>query len=227
MQAFYSSHPSRKVAKGEIILHRGDVPSKVYAVKRGIITIYSVTSSGEERFINFRIKNDIFPDSWAYSKSKESLFYYQAHTDSEIYLIDRAEFTNHVQLSPKFSRDLLNNEVNAHVTDQLRFKALTHSKAIDKLLHTLRYLCLRYGRDISANHVRINIPLTQQDLANLTGLTRETIVGEVNKLRNKGLIEYKHMSYVVDTTKLNDFIDEDYNPGIDINVLPHGKAGDG
>lgn len=223
MQSFYISHPSRKLAKGEIIIHRGDVPKKIYAVKRGIISMYSVTSSGEERFINFRVKDDIFPDSWAYSKARESLFYYQAHTDSEIYLIDRSEFTNQIQLSPKFTRDLLNIEVNAHITDQLRFQALTHSKAVDKLLHTLRYLCLRYGREITPESVRINIPLTQQDIANLTGLTRETIVGELNKLRDKSLIKYGHMSYTVNTRMLNDFIYEEYNPGLDINVWPHDK----
>jgi len=224
VQAFYSAHPSRKVSKGEIILHQGDIPKKIYAVKRGIVTIYNVTSSGEERFINFRVENDIFPDSWAYSKSTESLFYYQAHTDVEIYMIDKADFNRKIHDSEKFARDLLNGEVNAHVNDQLRFNALTQSKAADKLLHTFRYLCLRYGRDVSKDHVRINIPMTQQDLANLTGLTRETVVGELTRFRSEGLITYRHMSYIVNTAKLNELIDDEYNPGVDINVWAHKRS---
>jgi DNA-binding transcriptional regulator LsrR (DeoR family) len=69
---------------------------------------------------------------------------------------------------------------------------------------------VRYGHDVRQNVVKVSLPLTQQDLANFMGLTRETTGIELKRLEKSGVISYNRQNYIVRTDKLNELLDEDY-----------------
>ncbi len=96
----------------------------------------------------------------------------------------------------------------------MRINALEQSKANEKVLSTIHYLALRFGRDIRPHRVEIQLPLTQQDLANFMGLTRETASMELKKLQKKGVINYSNQRYIVNTNTLDSYLDEDYEFGV-------------
>jgi CRP-like cAMP-binding protein len=101
----------------------------------------------------------------------------------------------------------------------LRITALEQAKARDKLLYTLYYLCCRYGKQV-AKRVEIGISLTHQNLAALTGLTRETAATEMNRLKNCKLLTYDHQTYRVNMDALLDALGEDSFSGIkNINTI--------
>ena len=89
-----------------------------------------------------------------------------------------------------------------------------------KLLYMFRYFCLLYGKNTSPSHVRLLVPLTQQKIADHIGLTRETTNIELGKLKAKKIVSCKRGIYTVDTAKLNEQIEDEYNPGIAVNMLP-------
>jgi CRP-like cAMP-binding protein len=62
--------------------------------------------------------------------------------------------------------------------------------------------------------VEIPLPLTQQDIANCVGMTRETTTTELRKLIARKVISHRGQSYVVDTDKLNHLLDDDYEHGL-------------
>ena len=106
--------------------------------------------------------------------------------------------------------------------DSIRLNALEHSRASDKLVYTLHYLSLSHGRPLggNGNKVELTLDLTHQDLANLTGLTRETAATELNKLKKQGVIEYgKHVPYRLDLTRLTRLLNDEFIADMELTLL--------
>jgi CRP/FNR family transcriptional regulator len=105
---------------------------------------------------------------------------------------------------------VLERSVCEAITHEMRINALGESKAADKVLHTIHYLALRFGRDLKTDLVEIPLPITQQDVANFTGLTRETVSVELKKLASEMIIFSRNRNYVVLTDRLNKLLDDEY-----------------
>ena len=77
----------------------------------------------------------------------------------------------------------------ARLSDALRhLNAAEKAKAEEKIMHTLYFLSLRFGHLDHDNDTarEIALPVTHQDIANLLGLTRETVTVELKNSKNKG-----------------------------------------
>lgn len=214
LNTFFSQHPVKLFSKGEVIIRQGDAPLTAYAVKYGFIRIYNLTAHGEEKTIAFGMKDDIFPICLIFSKSLRALFYYQAHTDCELYVINKQELTDQLASSVEFSQAILGNQINWLIGGALQINALEQTGALMKLLGTFHHLSLRYGQQIVPGRVKITLPMTQQELANFTGLTRETTIHVLNKLKQQKLLSHDHRYYTIDIEALNLLVDDEYDLGI-------------
>jgi CRP/FNR family transcriptional regulator len=118
-----------------------------------------------------------------------------------------------------FCRAVLEVQTKSQIGHQLQTDALTKTNGRKKILYMFRYFCLRYGRDLQNNLVKIQIPLTKQEIANWVGLTRETVTIALHRLAGQGIIRSEKKYYLVDTKKLNRRIVDEYDSGIWINKL--------
>jgi CRP-like cAMP-binding protein len=224
LRDFYSNFPTIKVAKGEILFQQSDVPTVGYAIKRGVVRICNINASGNEKIISFKVTDEPLPICWIFSKTTTALFFYQAHTNCELYVIKKEDFDTQLHKDARFSLAILDIMANAYVNASLQVDALVQTRANLKLLYAFRHLGLRYGKIIKEDRTRIQIPLTQQELANYTGLTRETTTLELNKLKTADIVFYRHKYYTINTQKVNDLIEDEYNPGVksDLQTLAKG-----
>ena len=211
VQRFLHRYHTKHYVKGEIILSQDEVPALAYMIKKGVIKTYNLTADGEEKPISFDIRGEIFPAGWVFGKLKRCQYFYEAFTDCELYCLPPEDYRQFIQTHPDVLYTVFNNFVGRYLYFQMRVNALEQSKASAKVLYTIHFLALRFGYDIKPNVVRIPLPLTQQDLANFMGLTRETTSMELKKLQNEGIISYRNQQYTVKTDKLNDCLDEEYD----------------
>lgn len=211
---FVSKYPIRKYDRGELILVEGEVPSCAFFVKRGVVKGYSITADGNEKPIAFDSAGEIFPIGWIFNKIRWSPYYYDAFVDTELFCIPRDEYIAFLKKNPDVQFEVFDYFINRYLYFQMRVTALEQSKAIDKIVHTLHFLALRFGEEIAPNTVHITLPLSQQELANIIGLTRETTSIELNKLTKKGIIAHdRHKKYIIYTDRLNEALDIDYGAG--------------
>jgi CRP-like cAMP-binding protein len=201
LRAFYSDFPTVKVTKGDILFQQSDIPTVGYAIKRGVIRVCNINESGSEKTISFKVTDEPFPICWLFAKTTAALFFYQAHTDCELYVIDKEAFSHHLRKDSAFALGMVDILTNAYVNASLQVDALVQTSARLKVLYTFRHLCLRYGKNIIKNYSRIQIPLTQQELANYIGLTRETTTLELNRLKAAGVVSYQRKYYNVNTKR--------------------------
>lgn len=214
MEAFYESlkqYPTRRYAKGEVILQQYEVPPAAFIVKSGIVKTYNITVGGEEKPIAFKLKGNAFPVSWIFSKVEQTQYYYEALTDCEVYLVPAEDFMAYIKRNSNSLMEILHTLIDSNVEYQMRINALEQSKAKDKVLNTLQFLVHRYGKDVEDEFIEIQLPFTQQDMANFMGLSRETAAIELKKLERQGVIAYQHRSYVIHAEKLKEILGEDYD----------------
>ncbi len=207
---FLKQYHVRRFSKGEIIMVQGEVPNCAYVIKKGVVKTYNLTSQGEEKPIAFDVTSEIFPIGWVFSKISRAQYYYEAFTDCELYCVPAQDLIVYMMRDAETLFGYFNYFVSRHLNFQMRINALEQSKAASKVLNTIHYLCVRYGVEVKKDTVRIQLPLTQQDLANFMGLTRETTGIELKKLQRKGILTYRKQNYLVRVDKLNELLDEDY-----------------
>lgn len=221
LHAFLERHVTRAFKKKEIIVFQGEAPRQAFVVKNGIVKAYNLSVGGDEKPVAFYEADSVFPASWVYGKTASATYYYEAFTPQvEVYTIDRQEFVDFIRRRP----ELLYQEMERLLTEQLgssvRLNALQHSRASDKLIYTLHYLALSHGKPVNGGKIELTLDLTHQDLANLTGLTRETAATELNKLKKQGVIEYgKHTPYRLNLPRLMRQLNDQFIADMESNAL--------
>lgn len=195
---------------------QGDVPQYALAVQHGIVRVYNLTADGVEKCISYYTHHDIFPMCWLFSKADRSLYYYQAHTDCEVAIIEKELFFSELQHNIELMQDILSTQATTYVQLMMRINALEQPSASTKLLNMFQLLCLRYGTVKREHVVEIELPMTQQAIADFTGLTRETTTLELKKLRSDNIISCRRKMYRVHTNRLNERMADEFNPGIHI-----------
>lgn len=207
LKAFYSQFSTVKFQKNEIIYLEDTEPENAFAVRTGFVRSFTYSETDEERSISFVLKDELFPLAWLFSKTKTPLFNYIAHTDCELYKISTDRFNEFLATEDSLAKILLLHSMNDNVTKMLKIQALEQGTAERKILHTFNYFCISYGHQILRNLVKINVPLTQKDIASFTGLTRETTTGIITKLKRMNLISVKKRFYTVDIVHLRKLLE--------------------
>lgn len=200
-----------KLKKGKTILFQGETTNSVYVVKKGIVRAYASHANGTETIIGLFGANDYFPSSHSNEELPIAMFYYDMQTDGEIERINVDDFFSEV--APKMEQNQYFEK--RYIGALLHVSALAQTTAYEKLLHTFLYLALRFGVTVSATSFkRINIKLTQQDLASLCNVSRETANIEVNKLKAADIVLERNKYYTVNMRKLNQAIGDQEALGI-------------
>jgi CRP-like cAMP-binding protein len=157
-----------------------------------------------------------------FDKARIAQYYYEAFSDCMLYCVPVATYVRYLKTHQNGLMYAFLRMMERSIGFQLRINALEQSKAACKVVNIMHFLALRFGDDIKKDTVKIGIPLTQQDIANLTGLTRETTGMELKKLEKQKILSCKRRHYMIRTDKLNNLLDEDY--GLGFRGLPILRA---
>lgn len=199
----------RSVKKGSTLLYQSEIPRQAYIVRKGFIRAYTITSSGDERTVALHGKGDIFPLSWIYGETKNTLFYYEAGSDTEVACVTKEALVGAITSSPSLTEKLLRFTVTEQTALLMRITALEQSNAAEKIALTLYYLLIRHGLERQPGLFTIDIKMTQSMIASLVGLTRESTAVNLAKLKEREVITYSNFIYVVHKRNLERFIGED------------------
>lgn len=195
----------KKVKKGQIVLYQGEVAQWIYLIKKGIIKATSILSNGNEINVALFGAGDCFPVGVALDQSMVAMFDYEALTDTELEVYDADDFRkNHLNNTDELAR-----VARCYIGALMHINALVQVSAKERILYVLRYLVSRFGVETNKIYSRIDIKLTQQDLARLANLSRETTSIELNKLKSKDVLVERAKYYSVNLQSLNKMIGDE------------------
>ena len=199
----------RRVKKRVILLCPGDIPQQVYIVRSGCVKMYRLGDSGEEQVAGFKAPGDIFPVSWAFNNTSNTMHYFETLEDSVLLTVDRTEFLSLLAKQADFKTKAFDYLVKNHVGLMTHITALQQTLAADKLLMMLYYLMVRHSIEKTSGEFWVKMKLRHATLAGLTGLTRETITTELGKLKKKHVVRYTMRHFIIYRDQLKDAIGED------------------
>jgi CRP-like cAMP-binding protein len=209
-QIFLDKFNHRTYKRGQIILFQGESPRYAYIVKSGVVKTYNIDHDGKEQFVNLEVTGSVFPKLWIWGKQLNSQYYYEALDDCDIYIVSREAYVEHIKSDPKYLQQELAAALSDSDNSSIRLNALLYTMASDKIAHILKYLTRTYAPNNKEDIVDINLKLTHQHLASLTGLTRETVSVELNKFKSQGILSYKPSHYRINMPKLERVLKKEF-----------------
>ena len=204
----FSKFPTRKYNKGQLLLFQGEVPRFGFILKRGVIKEYDINKQGNEQITWLINKLEVFPFPWLMNSIPTVSYYYETVTDCEVYVLRKEEYYQLLTTNKEFLYRELKRQALKENEQTRRLAAVLNFKAENKLVNTFHYLIECYGEVVSSKIVKLDISLTHQDLADLTGLTRETVSKEIGSLKKKGVISQlgDRTKYAFNLKNLNDLL---------------------
>lgn len=184
------------------------VPSGCYVVQSGFVKAFTITADGNEKPISFESSFDLFPVDFLFGHSTEARYYYEAYTDCQVYHVPRDDFLRFINATPGRFKRLFHYLIDRTLHYHAHISSLEQPKAAGKLVHALQFLSRRFGRRVGKDCTRVTLPITQQDLANLLGLTRETTGTQLKELERQGVVRYHRQKYTIFNDKLNAALEE-------------------
>jgi len=202
LSEFVRQYPVQSFRKNETIIFQDDQPATLFYIRSGFIKGYDIDSQGDEQLLWIGSPGDIFPIVWAFNITPTVEYFVTAFTDAEVYAVRRNEFNEFISNNPVALRELTQQMATHlnHTYSQMTFRE--KSRAEEKVIHSLNYLSQRFG-GIQQRPVReIALPITHQDVASLTGVSRETVTSELKKLKDQGFIYYDKYQFIVHQKRL-------------------------
>ena len=187
--------------KGHVICFQGDRFTQVFMVVSGIVKLYDIDETGSERTISFIAHPDVFPVIWLMREPPPvHLYYYEAVTDADCLMAPVEAARDFVSRRPAVLASLMDSLTQTYINSLGRVQNLEKSRLHERLEFVLYWLARRVG-SVHGHIARIDAIVTQEDIARLAGVTRESMSLAINKLAS-GIIWREDHSTYIDLSKL-------------------------
>ena len=201
--AFFSKFTPISFRKNGVFYQPDDLISEIFLIKEGLVKQSIISENGEELTINVFRPNSFFPIVLVLA-NQPNKYFFQAETDVLAFRAPVKEVSEFLQLNSDVLLDLTKRFSAAILGLSARLEELSFHQASNRISSLILYLADRFGEAKDSKTV-IKLPLTHQDLASWTSLTRETISRQLEQLSKKGLISYnRHSITILDKDKLQD-----------------------
>lgn len=176
----------RRFSQGDMIFLQGDPGQALYLIESGRVRIYVQDENGQETSVIFYSAGDLFGELSAIDGLPRSASA-EAVEDTIVQVLSRERLRMHLRASPQLAYNFM-QALSVRVRyATLQVGSLTLHDVPSRLAHKLLELAQGHGR-IDADGVRIDMPLTQSDLASLIGATRESANKVLGHFRREGYI---------------------------------------
>lgn len=144
-------------------------------LKGGVVKLHSVDSSGDEKVLLLLSSPMVLPLAFYARPGVTTRWQYTALTDCDMFVLPRKALDRVMEQDTESMHFLMQNYSNEVREVLLRLESLGKSDATSKLIIALRYLAAYHSEHLRGNWWRVSFPVSQQLLADLTGVSRETI----------------------------------------------------
>ncbi len=173
---------------GEVVFHEGDAGTTLYIVKDGEVKVVLGSAEGKEVILALLGRGDFFGELALLDGQPRSADAV-ATTDTSMLILNREEFSRFMAEYPRFATSLL-----AVLSRRLRrTDHLVHDAAFSDVRTRLIKVLLELGQSKGAPGPRgvvISSRLTQGDLANMVGTTRESVNKWLRHYAQRGLLRH-------------------------------------
>jgi len=174
----------KKLFRDETLVLQGDEINEIFIIKDGAIEIFKISEEGRKLTLKILRRGEVFCLSNIFSN--RAIHSYRAKEDSVLYSIPSNVFKRlceeNIQVSDSVIEALVRNIIHYSALIE-RVKLMDGESCISSLL-----LAMQKNRVVRA---------TQEELADMSGLCRETVSRLLKRLKEEGCVETHKGSIVI------------------------------
>lgn len=193
---FQEKEPILKVKSGTVLFQEKDPVEYVYLMIRGSVALGRVHLHGKDFTLKVLNNRELIVEYQLFKPNPQYIFYAKTITDCEMIFIKKEEFEQFVLTDPEAMNALAAWMSTGYLKAQMKCQDLMMNGKKGGLYSILIRLCNSYGV-MTQDGILIDLPLTHQELANLTYGTREVIQRALKDLREKDIITYDQQKFTV------------------------------
>jgi CRP/FNR family transcriptional regulator len=161
-------------------------PEKTFFCTSGTLKVTKLLASGREILITILQTDSLWSDRAVLNGYWREVFI-EALEPSDVYAIDNAVFEAYLRANPERITGFMRH-ISEQVSDALTLLDDFRGRDVaSRLARVLVKFSKQYGVQTDTG-VRIDLPVTHQDLANMIGTARETVSRNMARFRQKGYV---------------------------------------
>lgn len=186
---------NQHVGRHQFVVREGDPGETFYIIVEGSVAVCRIASDGRETILSILKEGDFFGEMSILDSSLRSASI-KTLTECQFAMIKRDDFLELLDNNPKIGK-LLVIELSERLRAANQLIAATTSQDIrSRLASLLLNLGENFGEP-AENGVRISLRLTNQEMANMIGTTRETVNRTLNRFWDDRLIDMRTSHVVI------------------------------
>ncbi|HEY5668145.1 MAG TPA: Crp/Fnr family transcriptional regulator [Candidatus Saccharimonadales bacterium] len=207
LSEFVRQHSLKTYKRNETLIFQDDQPDIIYYIKSGFVKGYDIDSQGTEQLLWLGSAGDFVPLSWIFNTEPTVPYFFSALSAVEAYEIRRSDIQEFLKANGGALQEITQELAERLTSTYHHLNAAAKARAEEKILYSLYFLSRRFS-DLARHTVRqVSLPITHKDIANLIGLSRETVSQELKKLKDAGYINYDKYQFTIHQDKLEGIIE--------------------
>lgn len=182
--------------KNTFIFQEGMEAEEMYVILSGKVQISKITSDGRELSLRICGKNDICGELTLFTHSPKYLLSAKVLEDAEIAAINKDVLEKEIFQNSSLAFEFLKWMSDHFRKTQTKFRDLVLNGKKGALYSTLIRMTNSYGVEVQSG-ILIDLPLTNQELANFCGTSRESTNRILNELKKEKIISIKKSKIIV------------------------------
>lgn len=175
----------RRLRAGEQLIWEGDEAVLVANVVEGLLKLSSQTSDGREQILGIAFPSDFLGRPFGGSTP----YGVEALTDAQVCVFERKEFDRFAKEHPRLEHKLLQRTLSELDRTRRWMLLLGRMNAEQKLASFILQAADRASEGGEADRGSFDFQLSRQQIADILGLTIETVSRQMTKLKSQGLID--------------------------------------
>ncbi|MGY0692787.1 Crp/Fnr family transcriptional regulator [Virgibacillus sp. FSP13] len=164
----------KPIRKGSFLFSEGESAEELYIIQSGTIQIGKLSPDGRELILRICDKGDIVGELSLYDDVKYILNA-KVLEDGEVAVIKKSQLEDELMNNGSLAIEFMKVMNQAFRRDQTRFRDLVQHRKKGALFSTLIRLSNSYGKKQANGSIYIDMVLTNQELANFCGTSRESV----------------------------------------------------
>lgn len=188
VQQFFDSGVRRHLSTGELLLFpEMEKPAPISYIVKGRILQYDINDEGNRSIVNIYKQGAFFPLPVAINNASIEYFF-EADGDVEIRQMSATGVRDFLRQEPDVMYDVLSRMYRGLDGLLGRMTQLLSGDAKSRILYELYILRQRFGTTVSDG---VEVSVTAGRLAEMTGLTRETVSRTLKLLQHSGVVRLR------------------------------------
>ena len=204
----FAHQSTQSVHKGEVIYASDTTNLRLFYVTSGYVKRYMIRNDGSLGVQSIYGPGDSFPLTPVFKAllgksiyTGPEIHYYETMCGTELTSIPVEELKRLAEQNQDVYKDLLIISANRLTFNIQQLENLGLATFYNRVAHQLVFFARKFGEKTQEG-TKILVPVTQQDIANTLGATRETVSICIAQLRKNGLIDTRTDLIVKDVEKL-------------------------